>query len=51
MQGSLFWNGSNYKEMIETELVQLGVPAGAIAFEKIEHSDILGAAKLLTGGL
>lgn len=51
MQGSLFWEGPNYKEMVTEELTRLGVHAGGIEFEKLEHSDILGAAKLITSGL
>lgn len=51
MQGGLFWEGPRYKEMVNEKLAQLGVPEGAIRFEKVEQSDVLGAAKLITGGL
>lgn len=51
MQGSLFWNGANYKEIFVEELVKLGVPAEAILFEMLERSDIIGAAKLATSPL
>lgn len=51
MQGSLYWGGPNYKEMVAEELARLGVPEGAFAFERLEYADVLGAAKLVTGGL
>jgi hexokinase len=51
MQDGLFWEGPRYKEMVNEELAQLGVPEGAIRFEKVVQSDVLGAAKLITGGL
>lgn len=50
MQGSLFWNGPQYREMVAEELERLGVPAGAIAFERVDRADVLGAAKLITAG-
>ncbi len=50
MQGSLFWHGPGYKEMVAAALAEFGVPAGAIEFTKIPRSDVLGAAKLITGG-
>lgn len=51
MQGSLFWEGPGYKDMVTVELLQLGVPSGAIVYERLELADILGAAKLITGGI
>ena len=51
MQGSLFWKGPNYQETLTETLVILGVPAGAIECVRVEHSDVIGAAKLITGGL
>lgn len=50
MQGGLFWEGPDYKEMFVDELVALGVPVEAIVFEMLERSGIIGAAKLITGG-
>lgn len=50
MQGGLFWEGPDYKEMFVDELVKLGVPVEAIVFEMLERSGIIGAAKLITGG-
>ncbi len=51
MQGSLYWRSPGYKEVVLDQLKRLGVPADAIVFEKVNHSDIIGAAKLVTGGL
>ena len=51
MQESLFWKGPNYQETLKETLVTPGVPTGAIEFIRVEHSYILGAAKLITGGL
>jgi hexokinase len=51
MQGGLFWEGPNYRDMVTEELVRLGVPKEAMQFKQIEQSDVLGAAKLITGGL
>lgn len=51
MQGSLFWKGPHYQEMVLGGLEGLGVTPGAIDFKQVDHSDILGAAKLVTGGL
>jgi len=45
MQGSLFWEGYHYKETIQQTLPLL--TPHSISFIKVEHADILGAAKLL----
>ncbi len=51
MQGGLFWEGPNYKEMVVDAMIELGVPADVITFEILERSGLIGAAKLITGGL
>jgi hexokinase len=51
MQGSLFWEGPNYKEAFVQKLEELGVPTEAIMFETMERSGIIGAAKLITGAI
>lgn len=51
MQGSLFWEGPNYKEAFVHKLEELGVPAEAVVFETLERSGIIGIAKLITGAL
>jgi hexokinase len=51
MQGGLYWEGPSYKEIVLEELKDLGVPGDAFVFEKVNRSDIIGAAMLLTGGL
>lgn len=48
MEGSLFWNGWSYKNLVEEYLGKLGIPKGKIEFRKVENSDILGAIKLVT---
>jgi len=50
MQGGVFWDGPGYKEMVRGRLDRLGIPSEAIAFKKVKHADIVGAAKLATGG-
>lgn len=45
MQGSLFWEGYQYKEHIAQILPLL--TSHSVSFIKIDHADILGAAKLL----
>jgi hexokinase len=45
MEGSLFWNGWKYKETVEKHLVQL-IPKYTVSFEKIPHSQIIGATNL-----
>lgn len=47
MEGSVFWKGWHYQEMVAEYLSFLGVPEGAIAFVKVENSTILGAAALV----
>jgi hexokinase len=51
MQGSLYWKAPHYQSMVANELENLGISPNAIAFEKLKHADILGAATLVTGGL
>jgi len=46
MQGSLFWEGYNYKETVEKTVKEL-VPEYEIKFVRIENAGILGAIKLL----
>jgi len=46
MQGSLFWKGKNYKDTVEKNVTELS-PKYRATFEKIEHSDLYGAAKLV----
>lgn len=45
MQGSVYWDGYNYKETVEKTVKQL--TPYHVKYEKIEHADILGAAKLV----
>ena len=47
MEGSLFWKGNGYKEMVEKTVRQL-VPEYNVTFVKIKDSGILGAAKLVS---
>jgi len=46
MQGSLFWKGYKYRETVENTVLKLSPKYKAI-FEKIERSDLYGAAKLV----
>jgi hexokinase len=46
MQGSLFWDGYSYKEMVAKTVREL-VPEYEIKFVRIENAGILGAIKLL----
>ena len=46
MEGSLFWNGFQYREGVEKYLLALGVPTEAVKFIKIEKSAVKGAACL-----
>lgn len=48
MEGSLFWNGHNYRENVEKYVSELGVAPDGIRFVRDERSSIVGAA-LLTG--
>jgi uncharacterized protein with PIN domain len=47
MQGSLYWRGSNYKEIVE-RLVNELVPEYKASYENVLHSDLFGAAKLVS---
>lgn len=46
MQGSLFWEGHNYKKTVEKFFKKL-LPERTIVFLAIDHADILGGAKLI----
>lgn len=46
MQGSVFWKGYKYKETVEKILKELA-PQYKVKFLKVEHADLLGAAKLV----
>ncbi len=47
MEGSLFWQGWQYRKRVEDYLNLLGVKKGAIEFIKIKNSSILGASQLI----
>ena len=47
MEGSLFWEGWDYKKTVERYLGKLGVSKGGIKFLKIKNSSIFGAARLV----
>ncbi len=47
MEGSLFWNGWNYKNLVYDELAKLGITIGKLEIFKLERSYILGAAELI----
>jgi len=47
MEGSLFWDGWQYKKMIEEYLVRLGIQEKNIDFIKIKDSAIIGPAFLV----
>ena len=49
MEGSLFWEGQDYKEMLVEKLGDLGVPASAFVFEMLYRSGVIGITKLVTG--
>jgi len=46
MQGSLFWKGYQYKELVD-ELVKKLSPTHQATYKQIKHSDLYGAAKLV----
>lgn len=46
MEGSLFWVGWHYKQMVESYVKQL--TSYAVTFEEIKDCGIIGAAKLVT---
>jgi len=48
MEGNLYWQGWNYRDLLNKYLYQLGV-GESIQFSKLEHHSIQGAIKLLTG--
>lgn len=45
MQGSVFWKGYQYKEIVAKTVKQL--TSYSVDFIRVEHADILGAAKLV----
>lgn len=45
-EGSLFWNGWNFKEHVELTVKKLA-PGYSISFTHIEHSPLIGAAQLI----
>jgi hexokinase len=47
IEGTLFWNGWKYREMVYDYLSRLGLALGQVQIKKIEKSYILGAAQLL----
>lgn len=47
MEGSLFWKGNNYKEIVSETVKEL-VPEYEVTFVEITNSAILGAAKLIS---
>ena len=47
-EGSVIQQGWRYQQMIQDELVNLGVAPGAIKLTHIEDSSLVGAVKLLT---
>jgi hexokinase len=46
MQGSLYWKGYRYKEMVERLVIDLS-PSYTASYEQVLHSDLYGAAKLV----
>lgn len=46
MQGSLFWKGRNYQELVSKQVQKL-VPEYIATYERIDNSDLYGAAKLV----
>ena len=46
MEGSLFWDGWHYKQMVETYISRL--TKYKITFKEIDNCGIIGAAKLVT---
>lgn len=47
MEGSLFWNATDYKEHVKNLMIKL-VPHYNVTFAKIEDSPIFGGAKLIS---
>ena len=46
MQGSLFWKGRNYQELVSKRVQKLA-PKYTATYERVENSDLYGAAKLV----
>ncbi len=46
MEGSLFWKGKGYKEIVEQEVKSL-VPQFQVEFKHVEDSTVMGGAKLV----
>ncbi len=46
MEGSLFWEGWNYENMVIDYIQKLGVSAGSIKMVNIEDNSLFGAAQL-----
>ncbi len=47
MEGSLFWQGWKYKEMVKHYLLKLDVPKNSVNFIRVKHSNLIGAARLI----
>lgn len=48
MEGSLFWKGQNYKNLVQKYIRLLGVDLQNIQFVHIKNSNIVGAAQLFS---
>lgn len=46
MEGTLFWSGYEYKQLVEEYLREFGIGGDAISFVKINNSDIIGSSQL-----
>lgn len=49
MEGTLFWNGWKYKEMVEGYLEKLAIPPDSVKFKYVKNSSILGGARIVIG--
>lgn len=49
MEGTLFWEGWKYREMVENYLEKLDVPQYGVKFKHIENSGISGGARIVVG--
>lgn len=47
-EGSLLWDGWQYHENIQKQLIRLGVPEGTVTIKHIKESSIKGAIGLIT---
>jgi len=47
MEGSLFWKGWNYENMVVSYMQKLGVSAGSIKIVNIKDNSLFGAAQLV----